>query len=71
MFNFNEFVNSVYTGYLNEPYNQRYGQYIMNTLARNYPSIQVPQEIDCYYNNDLIPDVLNYLSNLNDEESKE
>ena len=40
---------------------QRYGQFLMNYLAQNYPNIMVPEEADCFYDDKKVKDFLHYI----------
>ena len=43
---------------------QRYGQFLMNYLRDNHPEITVPEEFDCFYDNNKIPQFLGYIASL-------
>lgn len=43
---------------------QRYGQFLMNYLSEFHPEITVPDEFDCFYDNNKIPQFLGYIASL-------
>lgn len=61
--NFDELMHSINTEFLKHSDNQRYGQFIMNYLTQNHPGIfaGMPEECDCFYDNDKIPILMSYL----------
>jgi hypothetical protein len=66
MFDFNVFIKNVYEGFMRNNDNQRYGQYMVNYLSANHPDIVIPEEIDPFYDNKKIPDLMNYLNSISD-----
>lgn len=62
--NYNEFIKGVYQAFMSHTGNQRYGQFMVNYISEHYPEISIPKKIDPYYDNDKIPDLMNYLSDL-------
>ena len=63
-FNFNDFIHDANGEYLRHPENQRYGQFLMNYLAQHHPDIAVPDEVDCFYDNDKIAKFMRFLFTL-------
>lgn len=43
---------------------QRYGQFLMNYFQEHYPDIVVPEEADCFYNNNKVPNFLQFIHSL-------
>jgi hypothetical protein len=56
-----EFMNRANSDFLAHKENQRYGQFLMNQLQIQHPEIIVPEEVDCFYDNDKVPSFLNFL----------
>jgi hypothetical protein len=63
-FDYNTFIKNVYEGFVSHQGDQRYGQYMMNYLYQVAPEIEVPLDIDPFYDNSKVPDLMNYLHSL-------
>lgn len=62
MFNYDEFMHCVNAGFLTHSENLRYGQYLMNELAKRHPEINVPDDCDCFYDNGKASHFLRYIA---------
>jgi hypothetical protein len=40
---------------------QRYGQFLVNQLNEKYPFIIIPEEADCFYDNNKVPEFLRFI----------
>ena len=40
---------------------QRYGQFLVNQLTRLHPSIIIPEEADCFYDNNKVSEFLRFI----------
>jgi hypothetical protein len=61
-FNFDRFIHDANASFITHVGDLRYGQYLMNELSNQYPEVSIPEEYDCFYNNDKVPDFLRYIS---------
>lgn len=68
-FDYDLFIHNANAEYLKSNHNLRYGQFLMNALSKDYPDIQVPDECDCFYNNNKCPNLLQFLSQLESQQS--
>lgn len=67
IFDFNDFIHEAIHSFMKCPDNVRYGQFLVNFLHQKYPDIELPLEIDPYYENSKIPDFLNYIHSLSND----
>ena len=58
------FLSNCYREFEHDHKGQRLGQLMFNNFSRSYPSIQVPESVDCYYDNKKIVDFINFISNV-------
>jgi len=65
-FDYDDFMHQANADYLRTDHTQRYGQFLMNQLAKDYPDIQVPDRCDCFYDNSKCSNLLRYLSSISD-----
>ena len=61
-FDFNQFIQNVNASFITHSGDLRYGQYLMNEISYQYPEVSIPEEYDCFYDNDKVPDFLRYIS---------
>ena len=40
---------------------QRYGQFLVNQLNEKYPFIIIPEEADCFHDNNKVPEFLRFI----------
>lgn len=68
-FDYDRFFADANHAFLIHEADLRYGQFLSNQLAAKYPDIsnQLPESLDPYYDNKIIPEFLNYLATLSDE----
>lgn len=59
-----QFICNCYREFEHDNKGQRLGQLMFNNFSRSYPSIQVPESVDCYYDNKKIVDFINFISNV-------
>lgn len=64
MFDFNQFIENVTHQFMKHDGSQRYGQFLMNYMAKNHPEIEIPEECDCFYDNNKAPMLLGHLDSL-------
>jgi len=64
-FNYDQFISEMNQDFLQHRESQRYGQFMMNYLYRYYPEITIPEEYDCFYDNNKCAPLLVFLSNIN------
>lgn len=66
-------ANSTFISYYepseNKSDGQRYGQFLINKLTREHPEImeQLPEEVDCFYDNGRVLGFLNFIYELSDK----
>lgn len=63
-FDFNQFIHYANHEYVKGDHQLRYGQFLINFLYEHHPEIVITEDVDCFYNNDKIPYLLNYLNSL-------
>lgn len=63
-FDFDLFFAQANRQFIQDPKGQRYGQFLMNYLAQVHPEIVVPEEFDCFYNDNRVKVFLYYLATL-------
>jgi hypothetical protein len=61
-FDYNRFIHDANASFITHVGDLRYGQYLMNELANQYSEVSIPEEYDCFYDNDKVPDFLRYIS---------
>jgi hypothetical protein len=62
--NFDDFMHNANQEFIKHLEHQRYGQFLMNYLYEKYPEIEIPSEIDPFYDNSKIPDLIKYLHSI-------
>lgn len=60
-FNPLSFMSEANQKFLKHKGDLRYGQFLMNYLKENHPDVIVPQEVDCFYDNQKIVEFIQYL----------
>jgi len=65
-FDYDEFMHYANSAFLLHSENLRYGQFLMNYLTENYPDIVVPDESDCFYDNNKVTNFLGFISSYSD-----
>jgi len=65
-FDYDEFMSDANGAYMYHPKHQRYGQFLMNYLTQHHPDIVVPDEVDCFYNDNKVPKFMRFLCKLSD-----
>ena len=43
---------------------QRYGQALYNIFRKTYPNVDIPDEVDCFYDDKKVRAFISYVSNL-------
>lgn len=61
-FDYFQFLTEVNHYFIGNNEGQRYGQYVMNYLSRNYPQINIPEDCDCYYDDKKVSKLIEYLA---------
>lgn len=69
MMDFNVYLQDAMQSYLDVKDNVRYGQHLMNKLTVLAPDVVIPEHLDPYYDNDKVPNFLNYLWNYWNDQS--
>lgn len=64
MFNYDKFLQDATRSYYEEKHSQRYGQYLMNYVSKKHPGVYVEIKYDCYYDDEKVPFLLDYLYRL-------
>ena len=54
-FDYDRFMHDANASFITHSGNMRYGQYLMNELSNQYPEVSIPEEYDCFYDNDKVP----------------
>ena len=64
--NYDNFMHNANRAYLDLDVEdqQRYGQFLMNYLQEHHPDIVVPEEVDCFYNNNKVPNFFQFIHSL-------
>jgi hypothetical protein len=64
--NYDNFMHNANRAYLDLDVEdqQRYGQFLMNYLQEHHPDIVVPEEADCFYNNNKVPNFFQFIHSL-------
>lgn len=65
-FDYDDFMHDANAAYIYHPEHQRYGQFLMNYLTQHHPDVNVPDEVDCFYNNDKVTNFMIFLCKLSD-----
>ena len=65
MFNYDEFMHYANVGFLTHSENLRYGQYLMNEIANRHPEVSVPDDCNCFYDNEKVVNFLRYIAEYN------
>ena len=68
--NYDEFMHGANGAYLLHPEHQRYGQFLMNYLTQHHPYIVVPDDVDCFYDDNKVPRFMRYIHTLSQAESQ-
>lgn len=55
------FMSNANSAFLTHSENLRYGQFLVNELTRQYPFIIIPEEADCFYDNNKVPEFLRFI----------
>jgi hypothetical protein len=55
------FMRDANSAYLTHKENLRYGQFLINYLKEKYPSIIIPEEADCFYDDKKLPEFLRFI----------
>ena len=63
-FNFDSFMHDANKAFMEHVGDQRYGQFMMNYLHRKHPDIEVPYDIDPFYDNSRMGHFLVFLESL-------
>jgi hypothetical protein len=61
LFDYDYFMHRANGAYLLHSENLRYGQFLMNYLIENHPDVVVPDEADCFYDNNKVPNFLRFI----------
>lgn len=59
-----QFICNCYWEFEHDNKGQRLGQLMVNNFSRSYPGIQVPESVDCYYDNKKIVEFIQFISNV-------
>ena len=65
-FDYDEFMHRANGAYMHHQEDQRYGQFLMNYLTQHHPDVNVPEDVDCFYNNDKVTNFMIFLCKLSD-----
>lgn len=63
-FDYDKFYSEANSSFITQSEHLRYGQYLMNQLSEKFPEIVVPEEADCYYDNQKVPAFLNFIAKI-------
>jgi hypothetical protein len=63
-FDYNFFIKDVNDAFMKHCGTQRYGQFMANYLSENYSYLEIPIDIDPFYDNSKIPDLMRYLNSI-------
>lgn len=71
-FNAYEFCEQVTRAFLKGEHDQRYGQFLMNYLRESHSDLysQVPEDADCFYDNEKCGEFLRWIYSMNKLEVK-
>lgn len=58
------FLRNCYREFEHDNKGQRLGQLMVNNFSRSYPGIQIPESVDCYYDNKKIVEFIEFISNV-------
>lgn len=55
------FMSNANSAFLTHKDDQRYGQFLVNELTKKHPFIALPEEADCFYDNNKVPEFLRFI----------
>jgi hypothetical protein len=55
------FMCDANSAFLTHKDDQRYGQFLVNELTRLHPYIIIPEEADCFHDNNKVPNFLRFI----------
>lgn len=55
------FMSNANSAFLTHSENLRYGQFLVNELSKKHPFITLPEDADCFYDNNKVPEFLRFI----------